>query len=71
MTDTSQLDPSTAVVGRDPWRRLALATGIAGLVAFVLVHPDHRRLDAGRAAVLLATAEQAHAFFVNAGDAGW
>ena len=36
MTDTAQRDRSTAV-GSDPWRKLSRSTGIAGLVAFVLV----------------------------------
>ena len=71
MTDISQLDPSTAVVGRDPWRRLARATGIAGLVAFVLVFTPIIAVSTQGEPPFTATAEQAHAFFVNAGDAGW
>jgi hypothetical protein len=71
MTNISQLDPSTAVVGRDPWRRLARATGIAGLVAFVLVFTPIIAVSTQGEPPFTATAEQAHAFFVNAGDAGW
>ena len=37
MTDPSQREESTAVVRSDPWRGLSRSTGIAGLVAFVLV----------------------------------
>ena len=37
MTDTGHREKSTADVRPDPWRGLSRSTGIAGLVAFVLV----------------------------------
>ena len=71
MTDTTQLDHSRAVTGPDPWRRLARATGIAGLVAFVLVFTPIIAISTRGEPPFSATAERAHAFLVSAGGAGW
>ena len=71
MTDTAQRDRSTAVVGSDPWRKLSRSTGIAGLVAIVGVFTPIIAISTQGEPSFTATAEEAHAFMVNAGDAGW
>ena len=71
MTDTAQRDRSAVVVGRDPWRKLSRSTGIAGLVAFVLVFTPIIAISTQGEPSFTATAEEAYAFVVNAGDLGW
>jgi len=71
MTDIAQRDRSTAVVGSDPWRKLSRSTGIAGLVAFVLVFTPIIAISTQGEPPFTATAEEAYAFVVNAGDVGW
>ncbi len=71
MTDIAQRDRSTVVVDSDPWRRLSRATGIAGLVAFVLIFTPIIAISTQGEPSFTATAEEAYAFVVNAGDVGW
>jgi len=70
MTDTAQPDRSTAV-GSDPWRKLSRSTGIAGLVAFVLIFTPIIAISTQGEPTFTATAEEAYAFMVDAGDVGW
>ena len=71
MTDTAQSDRSTVVVDSDPWRRLSRATGIAGLVAFVLSSRPIIAKSTQGEPPFTATADEAYAFVVNAGDVDW
>jgi hypothetical protein len=71
MTDTARLDHSTVVDGRHPWRRLSRSTGIAGLVAFVLIFTPIIAISTQGEPPFTATAEEAYAFVVDAGDVRW
>ena len=53
------------------WARMSRATGIAGLVGVVLLFVPIVALSTQGEPPFTATAEQAHAFFVQAGAAGW
>lgn len=70
MTDTAQVDHSIAV-GPDPWRKLSRSTGIAGLVAFVLVFTPIIAISTQGEPSFTATTEEAYAFVINAGEVGW
>ena len=70
MTDANLLTPATATA-EDRWARLSRATGLAGLVAFVLVFTPIIAISTRGEPPFTATTEQAYAFLVNAGAVGW
>lgn len=55
----------------DPWARLARATGICGLAAFVLVFVPITAVSTLGEPSFTATAEQAYAFFARAAGPAW
>lgn len=71
MTDTAQRERSTADRSHDRWLRLSRSTGIAGLVAFVLLFTPIIATSTQGEPPFTATAEEAYAFLVAAGAAGW
>ena len=71
MTDTVRHDHPTGTTRPNQWGRLSRATGIAGLVAFVLVFVPIIAISTQNEPPFTATADEAHAFLVRAGEVGW